>query len=272
MKAILLAAGQGSRLRPYTDHQPKCLVTLAGHTLLDYQLAVLRQAGIHDITLVTGYCCDQLRSYAVRQIINEAYDRTNMVYSLMCAAELLDGSDDVIIGYTDIVYEPRVLAALMLDSQDYSTIVDLDWLSLWSERLVSPLDDAETLKRYADGRIFEIGKKPTGLAEIEGQYIGLTKLSRRSAPRFRDIYLQMNRSEIYQGRCFNQLYMTDFLQYCIDHTDLDLYGVPIQRGWLEIDTTDDLDSYHQMSRLDTLKAFCDLATISTEKATAQLQE
>ena len=58
MKAIILAAGQGTRLRPYTDERPKCLVELGGKALLDHQIASLRAAGIDDICVATGYRSD----------------------------------------------------------------------------------------------------------------------------------------------------------------------------------------------------------------------
>ncbi|WP_045214014.1 NTP transferase domain-containing protein [Desulfonatronovibrio magnus] len=60
MKAIILAAGRGSRLLSLTDDRPKCLVELYGKPLLDWQIKALRDAGIQDITVVRGYLKDKI--------------------------------------------------------------------------------------------------------------------------------------------------------------------------------------------------------------------
>ena len=86
MKAIILAAGRGSRLKGLTDDRPKCLVELGGVRLLDWQLAALKAAGIEDVVVVTGYRADLLQAEGVRTIHNPDWARTNMVRSLLCAA------------------------------------------------------------------------------------------------------------------------------------------------------------------------------------------
>ena len=87
MRAVLLAAGEGSRLRPHTLERPKCLVELGGRSLLDHQLAVLRDREIHDVHIVTGYRSHQLEAYGYPTFHNPDFDKTNMVTSLMCAAD-----------------------------------------------------------------------------------------------------------------------------------------------------------------------------------------
>ena len=62
-KAIILAAGPGSRLLPHTAHSPKCLTPIAGQPILRYQLAALRQCGVDDIVIVVGYLSDRIRDY-----------------------------------------------------------------------------------------------------------------------------------------------------------------------------------------------------------------
>ncbi|MCS5607976.1 MAG: NTP transferase domain-containing protein, partial [Alphaproteobacteria bacterium] len=111
MRAIILAAGQGTRLAPHTNDRPKCLVELAGKTMLSRQLAVLNNAEIGDVILVGGYCADQLKPYASNIILNTDYGSTNMVHSLFCAQSAMDGCDDILISYSDIVYEDHVLQA-----------------------------------------------------------------------------------------------------------------------------------------------------------------
>src|SRR6218665_2690085 len=113
IKAVILAAGQGTRLRPLTDQMPKALVPLDGIPLLERQRSVLRRAGVEDVSVVAGYRAHDLRLPGLRLIENPAYASSNMVASLYCARSLFDGADDVLVCYGDIAYEPRVLAALL---------------------------------------------------------------------------------------------------------------------------------------------------------------
>ena len=71
MKAIILAAGEGKRLRPLTEDVPKCMVTLFGKSLLERQIEIFRQCGIDDISIVTGYCHDKITFPNVQYFRNE---------------------------------------------------------------------------------------------------------------------------------------------------------------------------------------------------------
>ena len=175
LKAIILAAGKGTRLRPYTLDRPKCLVEVDGHSLLDRQLAVLATEAIHPIVLVGGYRVEMLNRPGIQLRVNPAYAETNMVWTLFCAEDDLEG--DVLLCYGDIVYSQEILQAILASKADIAVAIDLDWESYWRARNEDPLDDAETLKLAPDGRIYEIGQKPEKLDEIEGQYMGLIKLS-----------------------------------------------------------------------------------------------
>ena len=91
IKALILAAGQGTRLRPLTDNKPKCLVELCGTSLLERQAKVLRECGIDDICVAAGYRAEQIRELGFRTIENPKYETTNMVETLMCAEEFIKG-------------------------------------------------------------------------------------------------------------------------------------------------------------------------------------
>ena len=175
MRMIILAAGQGTRLRPHTDHVPKCMVPVRGRPLISWLLDVARSVGISDITVVGGYLNEKLQDLPVEILVNSEFATTNMVYSLDCALQKLEG--DVIISYADILYEPRILRAIVLAPQMVAVTVDRGWLRSWQARFVDPLDDAESLSLGADGLISEIGGPVGSIDDIEGQYIGLIKFS-----------------------------------------------------------------------------------------------
>jgi choline kinase len=253
MKLIILAAGQGTRLRPMTDDRPKCLVPLAGKTLLDRQLAAWRACGVTDVAVVTGYRAEMLAGRGVHCCRNEHYERTNMVASLFCAdAEMREAADrgqDLLIGYGDVVFEPRIARNLLAASDPIAVLVDSGWRGLWKLRMDDPLRDAETLKLTPDGYIRELGLKPSSYADIEGQYMGLLKVRADAITAMCDAYRRL--------RCDPNLYMTAFLQHLID-TGWRVRAVPVEHGWLEVDSLDDLHRYEAMWMTGDLRALCDL--------------
>ncbi len=137
-----------------------------------------------------------------------------MVSTLFCAKEFMN--DELIISYADIVYKKEVLEKLINSKDDFSVVVDREWRSLWSKRMENPLSDAETLK-IKDGKIVELGKKPKSYNEIEGQYIGLIKISKRVLPKIIEFYENLNIDDIYDGKDFDNMYMTSFIQLVIDN-------------------------------------------------------
>ncbi len=245
MKAIILAAGEGSRLRPLTDSIPKCQVTLAGKTLLDWQVETLNACGVDDIVLVKGYCGDRIRRPDLRYYENRNWAATNMVTTLWCALPELSG--EVIVSYGDIVYNRDVLQALLDSSRDIAMTIDLEWEAYWRMRYADPLDDAESLMMTDDFRILNVGSRPESVAEIQAQYMGLLKFSEKGVATVKNAYRRAwdrhsAGEPIWGGgrRPFEKLYMTDMLQGLIDQDEA-VYGVPVKRGWFEIDNHTDYE-------------------------------
>ena len=248
-KAVILAAGEGTRLRPYTLDRPKCLVEIDGQSLLDRQLAVLATEAIEPIILIGGYRVEMLKRPGVDLRVNPRYAETNMVWTLFCAEDDLEG--EVLVCYGDIVYSRNILQALLRSKADVAVAIDLDWESYWRARNENPLDDAETLKLAGDGRILEIGQKPKSLAEIEGQYMGLMKFSAKGTLSLRKAFHDARSAASLRGKLPEKAYMTDLLQAMID-LRLRLDAVPVHGGWVEIDTVNDLLSNTTKHRLDLI--------------------
>ena len=160
-----------------------------------------------------------------------------------CAEKELDG--DIIIAYSDIVYEPKILQTLVDCSADRTTIVDSAWRELWEKRMANPLDDAETMKIDSSGHVLELGKKPTGYHEIQGQYIGLTKISAGAIDEMVRFYHGLDRSAFYDGKNFDNMFMTSFLQRMINH-GMPIKAAMITGGWFDVDSSEDLEYYSQM--------------------------
>lgn len=246
MKAIVLAAGQGVRLRPLTDNQPKCMVEFNGKAIIDYIVKALKEAQIADITVINGYKKDVLEAHLSGQGIkfctNEKYDSTNMVATLFAAEGEMN--DDIIISYADIIYPSHVIQKLKNDTSDFAVIVDKNWKELWQMRMENPLLDAETMKIDKQGFIYELGKKPTSYDEIQGQYIGLIKISKAFLPTVIEYYKSLDKTAIYDGKTFDNMFMTSFIQSLIDNIKRPK-AVFIEGGWVEIDSVEDLEIYEK---------------------------
>lgn len=246
MKAVIVAAGRGSRLRPHTDTAPKCLLPFAGRRLVDWQISALRSNGIADIGIVGGYKVEALADLGLQIWENARWHETNMVYSLLRAREVLESGVDIIVSYGDIVYEPRVLAALLATEGDIAVVVDRNWEALWTLRHEDPLGDAESLKMSPEGRLLEIGRKIDSLAEAEAQYIGLIRLSAEGARRLVNFYDAAAPDGAWlMGRTRETCYMTDLLRGMIEAGDV-LVAAPVDGGWLEFDTGEDIEAYKRL--------------------------
>lgn len=254
---IILAAGQGTRLRPLTDDRPKCLIELGGRPLLAWIIAAARAAGIVDITVVGGYRIDRLVGYGVEVIQNPDFATTNMVRTLFCA--LPQFGRGFIMSYGDIAYSPKVLTQLLADPASIAVTVDRGWRGYWQERFDDPLVDAETLAIDSAGFITDIGQKPVSFEGIAGQYIGLAAFRGQGVTALQEAYwsaeAQANAGRMPFGgsRNLDQLYMTDLLQGMIGRGNK-LKAVQIDRNWVEIDSARDLGVAEKIVRDGGLEA------------------
>ena len=248
-KVILLVAGEGKRLRPYTLDRPKCMVEVDGISLIDRQLAVLKAEGLEDIVMIGGYKADMLKRDGVKLKINPRYYETNMVWTLFCAEDELDG--EVIVSYGDIIYSRDILQALLKSDTDIAVTIDKEWESYWRTRNEDPLDDAETLKLREDGTISEIGQKPKSICEIEGQYMGLMKFSTEGVKHIINVFYTAVENGELLGKDVENSYMTDLLQAVIN-SGHPITAIPVYGGWVEVDTVDDLESSTTKNRINSI--------------------
>lgn len=252
MKAIILAAGQGTRLRPYTNERPKCMVSFAGRPLLHWQLDTLRSVGVQDITLVGGYLADQLDAPGTKVVINPRFANTNMVATLFCARDKMHHGEDILICYGDIIYEKKVLESIMASGAEISLSADREWHRLWSLRMSDPLSDAETFRMDSDNRVVELGQKPTCYDDVQAQYMGLIQVRGDRVADFIAAYEQLDHYAQYDGKDYDNMYMTSFLQHLIN-SDWYVKACLVDNGWLEVDTAEELECYENMHNSGVLK-------------------
>jgi L-glutamine-phosphate cytidylyltransferase len=238
MRVLILAAGRGSRMHAFTEDRPKGLIELAGRPLLERQIEALRTGGCDQIGIVTGYRGDQLRPYADRIFDNPHWAGTNMVRSLCCADAWLR-EHETLVSYADIVVSPATVAALAASPSALAISYDPGWLALWSARFDDPLSDAESFMRTTDGRLLEIGARVHDLARIQGQYMGLLRITPHGWEQISG-YVQSLPAER-----LDRLDMTSLLSALVGlGTRVDT--VAARGAWIEVDSGEDLTLYHRM--------------------------
>jgi choline kinase len=253
-RAIVLAAGQGTRLRPLTNNKPKCLVPLLGISLLDRQTTVLKQCGITDIHIAAGYRADQIQALGYSVTVHERFAQTNMVETLFSAREFLEKDGELIISYGDIVYQKENLEKVLASDAQITLMIDKEWRRYWALRLENPLEDAETLVMDDEGYVVELGKKPESYERIQGQYTGLIKIRADKVTDLMQFYDTLDRSAHYDGKDFHNMYMTSFLQLLID-AGWKVKAAIVENGWLEVDSVDDLQLYEKLAKQGELQKF-----------------
>ena len=180
MKAVILAAGQGTRIRSVHGEHPKCLIEFDETTILDHQLDALSMAGIHDVAIVVGYEKEQIVGHVrtkrlsynarIHFIENPAFAITNNIYSLWLAIDWLHG-DSFIVLNADVIFDPEILNSAVEPYAPISMIVD----PLWRD---------ETMKVIIeDDRVTRMSKK-ISQEEFSGTYIGITVFSKPIQDRF----------------------------------------------------------------------------------------
>ncbi len=236
MKAIILAAGRGSRMNELTDEKPKCMVEFKNRPLIDWQCDALTKAGIAEIAVVAGYKKEKIISKnIVRFFENSKWQETNMVYSLFCADEWLE-KNDCVISYSDIFYTPKIVESLLASDVDISMTYDKNFAKLWSKRFADPLSDLESFKIDKNSFLQEIGKKPKTLDEIQGQFMGLLKFTTKGWNIAKDIL---------KNHDIKKLDCTSALQILILN-NIKIKAVAIDDMWGEADSANDLRLYEEL--------------------------
>ena len=256
LKVIILAAGEGKRLRPLTKNIPKCMVNFFGRSLLQRQIDVFQNLGINDISVVTGYCENKISIDNIKKFKNENFATTNMVESLFTAREKIN--DSVIVVYGDIVFESKIIQKLIDSRHNISVVIDKNWKDLWNVRFENPLDDAESLILDKNGLIRELGQKEKNINNIQGQFIGLMKFQNTGIDNIINFYEEMKNisnssiNPLNPNLPFEKSFMTDFLQGLIRNNQK-LNAIIIENGWLEIDSLEDYNLYEKMNKNKSLK-------------------
>jgi phosphoenolpyruvate phosphomutase len=241
MKAIIVAAGPGSRLNPLTNEKPKCLIEVGGKTILERALEALRANGVERIAVVRGYCSQLIDYPNITYYENPNYRENNILRSLFYAEREID--DDFIFSYSDIIFDSEIVAKLIECEAEIAITVDVNWLQRYDGRDLHPISEAELVK-IENGQVVKIGKEVVRPDEAHGEFIGLAKFTRSGAKAMRTAYHRIAEERpaapFQHAASLDKAYVTDMIQELVDNGSL-VQSIDIKGGWMEIDTPQDLE-------------------------------
>jgi len=223
MKAIILAAGKGTRLDGAAV-KPKCLVEVGGSSLLHRQIDALQSLGVNEIVVVIGFGGDSIKQACgsdIGFVENVRFAETSSLYSLWLAREHL--FDGFVVLNSDVLFHPRMLADLLeSDREDALLISDTD---------PNPLGDEEMKIKVRDQMVVDISKEMDPL-EADGENVGIVKFSARGAK-----LLVEYMNGLIESGSVKDWAPRAFLEFARRHPlhALSTHGLP----WIEIDFPED---------------------------------
>ena len=239
-KSLIVAAGLGSRLKDNTKNIPKCMLDFGGKTLLQRQLSSYKQCGIDDISLVRGYKKNKINYKDINYFYNDNFENNNILNSIFYAEEKINGN--IIISYSDILFEPFVVQRALDSDHDISVVVDIDWREYYVDRKEHPLTEAENVIFNSNNEVIKIGKIASEKKEVHGEFIGMIKLNHHGCEIFKKNFHRVKKlfwnKPFQRSKIFQKAYLTDMIQELVD-IGVKVHCVIIERGWKEIDTVED---------------------------------
>jgi len=181
MKAIIYAAGRGARLQ---SDSPKILLEFGGRTLLEWHALRLREAGLREVVLVTGYLREQIaellpgicarHDVGVREIVNSRFHEGSLLSLKVSLPEIEGSSEPVLLMDADVLYPTGMLDRLIRSAHDTALLLDREF---------STDDDDPMLVPVKNGRPIDFRKQWSGDAEFVGESIGFFKIAPVDFPR-----------------------------------------------------------------------------------------
>jgi choline kinase len=231
MKAIILSAGQGRRLLPYTKSTPKCLLELSEKPFIEYQIDTLLQLGVNEIVVVVGYAANAVKqvlqerydSNQVRTLYNPFYEVADNLASCWMAREELHGEFMILNG--DTLFEAAIIEKL-INANDYPITLASDEKAVYDE------DDMKIA--HDQGCILNIGKK-LPLERVNAESIGAMKFTPEGATLFREQICH----DIHQAEALSRWYLSviDQLASTGNVGTISIHGL----DWTELDFVHDLE-------------------------------
>lgn len=243
MNAIIIAAGSGKRINKEVENTPKSLVKVNGKSIIEYQLSALNQFNIENIYVITGPFSEKFSLKNVEYVKDLNFSQHDILGSLMEARNIL--KNDVLVLYSDIIFEPKIIKQVLESKGDISIAVDMNWEKAYENRTEHPKSEAENVK-IDNKKMIKIKKNIKN--DQVGEFLGIIKFSPKGSEIFVKKFDEVSKThegKFQQAPSILRAYLTDMLQELID-SGIPIEPVLISGQWCEIDTLQDLKNAENM--------------------------
>ena len=246
MKAIILAAGSGTRISKNFSALPKALIQVNNISIISRQISLFKKNGINEIIVITGPFKEKFSMPDITCVYDQKFEEHDILGSLMEAKEHIFG--DVIITYSDIIFEDLILKKILQTNLDIGIAVDLDWKKAYENRESHPISEAENILFDNSRNILEIRKNICDPNLEIGEFLGIIKLSNNGCKLLLKRYDEIRNDKydrFYDTKSLTKAYLTDMIQELIE-SKIEVKPILISGKWCEIDTIEDLERAENM--------------------------
>ncbi len=241
MKVIIIAAGSGKRIGEKTKELPKYLLNVNGKTIQQHQLSVFKKFDYDEIIVITGPHKEKFTSNECTYVEDVRYHDHDILGSLMEARKYISG--DVLIVYSDIIFDDKILSQVIEAGVEIGVAVDLNWEKSYECRIDNPKSEAENVVLDNNNDLLEIRKNITNnSAYAIGEFLGILKLSEKGSQIFVKKFEELEKSHkgpFHNAVSIQKAYLTDMIQELID-SKIKVTPIIVSGKWYEIDTIQDL--------------------------------
>ena len=240
MNAIIIAAGLGKRISKDVKSTPKSLINVNDKPIINYQIDILKKLGIKKIIVITGKFSEKFDIKNINYVHDVDHEKHDILGSLMEARKFL--KNDVLVMYSDIIFDLKILKQILNSNSEISIAVDLDWEKNYVNRNDHPKSEAENVLLDSNNNILQIKKNIQDKKCRIGEFLGIMKFSNNGCKIFIKKYddaLKKYNNSFQNSNSILKAYLTDMIQELID-CKIKVVPVFISGKWCEIDTLEDL--------------------------------
>ena len=240
MNAIIIAAGSGKRISNDVKNIPKSMVNVNGKPIIEYQLSVLKKAGINEVCVITGPYSEKFNIKNIKYVKDEKYEKHDILGSLMEAKKYF--KENTLVLYSDIIFELEIIEKIMNSKEDISIAVDMNWEKNYEGRTEHPKSEAENVELKNNIEIIRIKKNIENLNNNVGEFLGIIKFTNKGSQLFVKKYEELinkNTGLFHEASSILNAYVTDMIQELID-SNIKIKPILVSGKWCEIDTMQDL--------------------------------
>jgi len=236
MKSIIIAAGSGRRIPEFSKLAPKSLIKINNKSILKRQIDLLRKSKIKEIGIIKGFKSSMIKYKNIKYFYNRNYKKNEQLDSLFTAKKWF--SDDLIVLFSDIIYEDSILNKIIKSKHDFTIVVQKNWKKKYKDRFDHPISQADKVF-VKDNKIKDIGKK-LSYNKTNGEFLGIFKISKNNCKIILQEYELLKKT-----KKTVKLQIHNFFRHLIKKK-IDIKPTYVDAKYMEIDTYNDFKIAKEM--------------------------